>query len=66
VEIKATSSPIAAQLKSVAWLRDKVDRSAPGSFRAGVLLHTGTVAAKMGDRLHVVPISALWPRPQPA
>ena len=25
-----------------------------------------TVAAKMGDRLHVVPISALWPRPQPA
>ena len=60
VEIKATSSPSAAQLRHAAWLRDRSDASAPGTFRAGILLHTGDQSLTVGDRLHLRPISSLW------
>lgn len=60
VEVKATSSPSAAQLRNVAWLRDRLDAVAPGAFRAGMLLHTGHQHLTIGDRLHVRPISTLW------
>lgn len=66
VEVKATSSPTAAQLKSAAWLRDKLDAVDPGAFRAGFLLHTGDHTLTVGDRLHLRPIASLWtatPRP---
>jgi len=60
VEIKATSSPSAEHLRHVAWLRDRLDAAAPGTFRAGVLLHTGRQRYKVGDRLTVCPIDVLW------
>ena len=60
IEIKATSSPTTSQLKHVAWLRDKLDTTAPGTFTAGILLHTGPQSLTVGDRLHLLPISSLW------
>lgn len=59
-EVKATSSPNTRQLKSVAWLRDRLDESQPGTFRAGYLLHTGPHNFKVDDRLHLRPIPSLW------
>ena len=66
-EMKATRSPAAAQLGHVRWLRDRIDRAAPGLFKAGVLLHTGNQSVTVGDRLHLRPIQTLWrPGGQPA
>ncbi len=33
---------------------------APGSFRAGVLLHTGEQSGRIGERLYLRPINCLW------
>ncbi len=63
VEIKATSSPTAGHLRHVRRLRDKMDAAAPGTFRAGVMLHTGPQSLTVGDRLHLRPISMLWTTP---
>ena len=63
VEVKATSSPRAEQLRQVAWLRDRIDAVEPGAFRAGILLHTGEHHLTVGDRLHLRPIDSLWPAP---
>ena len=60
VEIKATSSPARQHTDHLRWLRDKVDAAAPGTFRAGILLHTGPFALSLGDRLHMRPMSCLW------
>lgn len=60
IEIKATSSPSTGHLKHVKWFRDKLDISNPGAFSAGVLLHTGDQTLTVGDRIHMLPISALW------
>ena len=60
VEIKATRSPNPAHFNHLAWLRDRLDRVAPGSYRAGILLHTGDQHGKIGDRLHLRPINCLW------
>ncbi|MDE0216404.1 MAG: ATP-binding protein [bacterium] len=60
VEIKATSSPPADAVGHLRWLRDKLDATAPSTFRAGILLHTGPYAFSAGDRLHLRPINCLW------
>lgn len=60
VEIKASASPAPSQTGNLAWLRDLMDRTEPGSFAAGVLLHTGPHALKLGDRLYLLPIDRLW------
>lgn len=60
VEIKATSSPLRRHTDHLRWLRDKLDGVSPGSFRAGVLLHTGPFTLSLGDRLHLRPIGCLW------
>ena len=60
VEIKATSSPSVAHLHQAAWLRDRIDAAASGTFRAGILLHTGEQRFTVGDRLHIQPIDCLW------
>ena len=60
VEIKATSSPRATDLRHIAALRDSLDRAEPGAFRAGILLHTGRHALSFGDRLRSAPLAALW------
>ena len=60
VEVKATTSPALKHLDNLRWLRDKLDSANPGTFQAGVLLHTGAHAATLGNRLHMRPISTLW------
>jgi len=60
VEVKATQSPDPRQLRPLAWFRDRLDAVAPGAFRAGVLLHTGSQSGKLDDRLHLRPIDSLW------
>lgn len=60
VEIKATASPAVDHLRHVRWLRNRLDNLAPGTFRAGILLHTGPQSLTVGDRLHLRPISMLW------
>ena len=64
VEIKASASPAPSQMTNLAWLRDLMDRAEPGSFAAGVLLHTGRHALKLGDRLYLLPIDQLWNTPE--
>jgi len=63
IEVKATSSPHPGQLRTVKWLRDHLDEVAPGTFRAGYLLHTGRQSLPIGDRLYLRPISSLWTSP---
>jgi len=60
VEVKATQSPAPGHLAHLKWLRDRLDSAAPGTYRAGVLLHTGRESYKLGDRLYSAPIDALW------
>ena len=60
IEIKATASPSANQLRHLLWLRDRLDQTEPGAFKAGILLHCGTHAHKLGDRLYTAPIDNLW------
>ncbi len=62
VEVKASASPRSTDLQHVRWLRDRLDAVAAGSFRCGILLHTGTAAHRMGDRLYLMPIDSLWPQ----
>ena len=65
VEAKATATPGPNHLKHLAWLRDRLDAVSPGTFRAGLLLHTGSRCLKMGDRLYSAPIETLWRAPGP-
>ncbi|WP_419944876.1 ATP-binding protein [Candidatus Poriferisodalis sp.] len=62
VEIKASASPAPSQMANLTWLRDLMDRTESGSFAAGVLLHTGNHALKLGDRMYLLPIEHLWTR----
>ena len=63
VEVKATASPRTRDLRHIMALRDRLDATEPGAFRAGVLLHTGPHAVGLGDRLHSAPIDILWRSP---
>jgi predicted AAA+ superfamily ATPase len=55
IEIKA-GAPRTADARHLAWLRDEIgDR-----FLAGVIVHTGPLAYRLGDRITAVPIAALW------
>ena len=60
IEIKATSTPTLKQLRSLRWFRDRLDTVAPGTFKQGLLLHTGQQNLPAGDRLRLQPIDSLW------
>lgn len=60
IEVKSTGSPTGKMLRNLGWLRDKLDAVDPDTFRAGVLLHTGSQTLKVGDRLYLAPIDTLW------
>jgi predicted AAA+ superfamily ATPase len=56
IEVKASQSPSRSDTKHLAWLRDKLgDR-----FVAGIVLYLGTNSLSLGDRLTLLPMSALW------
>ncbi|MXW96263.1 MAG: ATP-binding protein [Acidimicrobiaceae bacterium] len=65
LEIKLTASPGPGHLKHLAWMRDRLDAASPGTFRSGVLLHTGDRSLRVGDRLYSAPLDALWRPRQP-
>jgi len=56
MEVKADAAPSTDSARHLATLRDRFDES----FVAGIVFHTGPRAYRLGDRLVVAPISALW------
>lgn len=60
VEVKGTGSPSGHHLKPLRWLRSRADAAAPGTFRIGILLHSGAHCHRVGDRLWLAPVSTLW------
>jgi predicted AAA+ superfamily ATPase len=59
IEVKATSSPTAADARHLIWLRDQYE----DRFVVGAVLHTGPKAFALSDRIYAVPICALWGAP---
>ena len=59
IEVKATSTPRAADFRWLGRLRDQLDRAGE-DFRSGVVLHTGATRLPFGDRLVALPIADLW------
>lgn len=56
LEVKATAAPSVSDARHLAWLRDQLgDR-----FLAGAVLHTGPASFALGERIHALPICALW------
>jgi predicted AAA+ superfamily ATPase len=56
IEIKASAAPTPDAAKHLAWLRDELGPR----FVRGVVLHTGSRAYPLGERLSAAPISTLW------
>ena len=56
VEVKADAAPSTDAARHLATLRDRY----PETFVAGIVLHTGPRAYRLGERLIAAPISALW------
>lgn len=56
VEVKAAPSATTTDARWLAWLRDKTG----DDFMAGIVVHTGPRAYRLGDRLYAVPIAHLW------
>jgi len=56
IEIKADAAPTGDSARRLAALRDRY----PDAFVAGIVLHTGPRAYRLGDRLLAAPISTLW------
>jgi uncharacterized protein len=55
VEIKATAAPTPSDAAAIVWLQERVP-----SVRAGLVLHTGPRAYRLGHDVAAVPIAALW------
>lgn len=56
IEVKSTSSPSARDFRGLRSFAASVGER----FHRGVVLHTGTTGAPMGDGLWALPIDALW------
>ena len=56
IEVKATSAPTSDDARHLAALRDRIGES----FVAGVVLHTGPRAYRLGEGIVAAPISVLW------
>lgn len=59
IEVKASSTVTAADFRGLR----KFAAAAGKRFAAGVLLYDGEVPASFGDKLHAIPIRALWEQP---
>ena len=56
LEVKATATVGAAEFAALQTLRETLGEA----FRAGVVLYLGEQVIPFGDRLWLVPVSALW------
>lgn len=56
IEVKSAPTATATDARWLAWLRDKT----ADDFTAGIVLHTGPRAYRLGDRLYAIPISHIW------
>lgn len=56
VEVKATASPDRRAAQQLEYLATK----AGTRWLGGIVLHSGAQVAKLGDRIHAVPLSRLW------
>jgi predicted AAA+ superfamily ATPase len=57
-EIKASASVDARDARHLEWLREALG----DTFVAGVVLHTGSHAYALGERIHALPIGCIWDR----
>lgn len=56
IEVKASQSQGRSDTRHLAWLRDKVgDRCV-----AGIVLYLGDNSLSLGNRLTLLPVSAIW------
>jgi predicted AAA+ superfamily ATPase len=56
IEVKAGATVTASDFTALKALRDSIGRQ----FQAGVVLHLGDRIVPFGDKLWLVPVSALW------
>jgi predicted AAA+ superfamily ATPase len=56
IEVKATAAPTPDDARHLVWLRDTLEER----FLGGAVLHTGPRKYRLADRIHAVPICALW------
>lgn len=56
VEVKSSATPRAADAAALRMLRDRLGQR----FRTGILVHLGPQTLALGDRLHAVPLQALF------
>lgn len=62
IEVKSATSVNAADAKGLRFLRDRLGNR----FLVGVVLHTGSLTANLGDRIWTTPVNALWGGSTPA
>ena len=56
IEVKATSDPRISHTTGLRKLKERVG----SKWRAGIVFHTGTKGAPLGDDIFALPVSALW------
>ena len=60
LEVKSATSVDRGDARSLMWLRDQLG----DAFHLGVVLYTGKLPFRIGDRLWALPISTLWRPPR--
>jgi len=56
LEFKAGAAPDAHDARHLFWLRDQLG----ADFIAGAVLHAGPSLYELGDRMHAIPLCAMW------
>jgi len=56
VEFKAGAAPDAHDARHLFWLRDQLG----ADLIAGAVLHAGPSLYELGDRIHAIPLCAMW------
>lgn len=56
IEVKAAAAPGKNSARHMLWMRDALG----ALFTAGIVFHTGPLPYRMHDRIHALPICALW------
>ena len=56
IEIKSTAAPTFDDAVHLRWLRERLG----DQFRVGLVLHTGPRPFRLDERIHALPIAAIW------